>query len=302
MSSSPSPADEDDRGPAEGDVDDTPAAEVEVPADVTEPARKRSRGPALDSAKTALVAIEQKMDELHVLLATTCALPTSAARSKKLVGQKTKMDTLLRRHALAKSKVDALYTKSVQQQQDKEDKLAKMKDKEENNRKLSDQAVIELVMLRTGKYEYRFLNRSDTADAIWPHIAEEFNKMVDEGHLPDSDRRSVNALKSRFALELGEFRLWCSVANQAVHLSGVMADEVEDKVGAHRRPSTHTFRMNGYATKEMSVPSFHVSGSSADTGGIENNLGAGAAASSKSKSSKGNSGQGQSIAPPPFPS
>ena len=69
---------------------------------------------------------------------------------------------------------------------------------------------------------------------------------------------------------------------------------------AHYRPTTHTFRMNGYAMKEMSVPSYQVNSATADAGGVENNLGA---ASSKGKSSKGNSSKGESInttTPPPL--
>jgi len=42
-------------------------------------------------------------------------------------------------------------------------------------------------------------------------------------------------LAYRYDDELGEFRRWCQVADKAVKLSGVSADEVEEKVEAHRR-------------------------------------------------------------------
>ena len=39
----------------------------------------------------------------------------------------------------------------------------------------------------------------------------------DGGVLGESDRRSVAALQRRWSVELGEYRLWAHVANQAVH-------------------------------------------------------------------------------------
>ena len=268
---------------SEDSADDT-VEQTPTEGEVTEPPRKKSRGTSLNAAKGHLAGIEVKVKELQVLLTATRSMPSSAAHRKKLEGQQAKMDGLLNKLAEAQTKVNAQYTKSVAAQKEKDDKAAKNLEKDEINRKLSDEGAIALVLLRIVTYEHRFLNTTDTADAIWPHIEADFNKQCDEGHLPITDKRSAKALKTRFNLEICEFRLWCSIANRAVHESGCVADDVEDRVSHHRRSTTHTFRLNGYASKAMSVPAYHVNGATAEAGGVDNNLGG---ASSKGKSSKG---------------
>lgn len=71
----------------------------------------------------------------------------------------------------------------------------------------------------------------------------------------------------RFSRELGSFRQWCEIADRAMKESGVPADEVEERVTAHRRPTTRIFIQHGWHGRPMSVPPFRVSGSSADAGG-----------------------------------
>ena len=78
--------------------------------------------------------------------------------------------------------------------------------------------------------------------------------------------------RRRYNTELGEFRLWCKVADAAVTRSGVEADEVLNDVTQHRRPTTHLFWQAGYATKAMSVPPWRISGASATSGGVGNSL------------------------------
>ena len=71
------------------------------------------------------------------------------------------------------------------------------------------------------KYQSCFDNSSDTADKIWPHIYEEYIKLVEKGELPASDRISLLTFKKRWSHELGEFRLWCAKANRSILWSGV---------------------------------------------------------------------------------
>jgi hypothetical protein len=78
----------------------------------------------------------------------------------------------------------------------------------------------------------------------------------------------LEALQKRFSNELGEFRLWCSIANRAIELSGVPAEEVEEKVGAHYRVTTHIFRKAGWGLKPMSTPPWQVSAETAANGGM----------------------------------
>jgi glycine/D-amino acid oxidase-like deaminating enzyme len=52
--------------------------------------------------------------------------------------------------------------------------------------------LVELVMLRMNA---RFVNKSDTVDAVWAHVHKEFMKLVEKGDLPATDARPVAALK-----------------------------------------------------------------------------------------------------------
>jgi hypothetical protein len=52
----------------------------------------------------------------------------------------------------------------------------------------------------------------------------------------------------------------------------VPADEVEEKVGAHYRVSTHIFRKAGWGLKPMSTPPWQISAETANNGGMGNGL------------------------------
>ena len=142
--------------------------------------------------------------------------------------------------------------------------------------------LVELVM----KKESRFTNTSDTADAVWAEIHSEWSRAVERGELAAADARSVDALRARYKTELGEFRLWCAVANRAMQESGVQADEVEEKVTQHWRPTTTIFRKHNYGAKPMSTPPFRVSG-----GGSYHNY-VGSSGSSGGGSGDGDDGDG----------
>ena len=53
--------------------------------------------------------------------------------------------------------------------------------------------LVELVM----KMNARFVNKSDTVDAVWAHVHKLFMQLVERGDLPSSDGRPVGALKLR---------------------------------------------------------------------------------------------------------
>ena len=111
-------------------------------------------------------------------------------------------------------------------------KALRQADKEESARSITEAAQLLLVELRM-KYESRFTNTSDTADAVWAHIHADYTAAIDDGTLHETDARTAEQLTKRYATELGEFRLWCAVANRAIEDSGVPRDEVEEKVRAH---------------------------------------------------------------------
>ena len=127
---------------------------------------------------------------------------------------------------------------------------------------MTDAGVLILVE-SVAKFQHRFDNTSDKADAVWQHVHAHFMKSVTKGELPESDGRSAAALQKRWNTELGEFRLWCATANRTVQLSGVPADAVEEMVKAHYRPSTSLLRKHGYGERPMSVPAWSVNGETA---------------------------------------
>ena len=150
--------------------------------------------------------------------------------------------------------------------------------KEEETRNMSDAGAMMLVEIRLS-YQSRFDNTSDKADAIWAHIHSDFMKKVNDGDLPQSDGRNVQALEKRFQTELGEFRLWAAQANRAVSYSGVPADQVEELVRTHYRVTTPLFRKSNFDQRPMSVPPWQINADSARHGGDGNVLGGSVAGS-----------------------
>ena len=116
-----------------------------------------------------------------------------------------------------------------------ESKRVASDEKAESSKNLSDAALMLIVELRI-RFQPKFDNSSDTAVNIWPHIHAEYLKKITDGTLAGSDRISSAQLQRRWSLELGKFRLWCSVANRAMTLSGVTRDKVEDDVSVHDAP------------------------------------------------------------------
>ena len=150
--------------------------------------------------------------------------------------------------------------------------------KEEETRNMSDAGAMMLVEIRLS-YQSRFDNTSDRADTIWAHIHSDFMKKVNDGDLPQSDGRNVQALEKRFQTELGEFRLWAAQANRAVSYSGVPADQVEELVRTHYRVTTPLFRKSNFEQRPMSVPPWQINADSARHGGDGNVLGGSVAGS-----------------------
>ena len=82
-------------------------------------------------------------------------------------------------------------------------------EKAEMSKPMTDAGVLILVE-SVAKFQHRFDNTSDKADAVWQHMHAHFMKSVTKGELPESDGRSAAALQKRWNTELGEFRLWCA--------------------------------------------------------------------------------------------
>ena len=171
-----------------------------------------------------------------------CTSPSSLAVWLSRRSSVVKMERQL---VVLRQELQAAEQRASEVAQQEKKKLEKAAEREEESRNMSEAGAMQLVSIRLS-YQESFDNSSDKADKIWEHIHDDFMKRVDDGNLPPGDGRSQTALEKRFTTELGEFRLWAATANRAIELSGVPADEVEEKVRAHYRPTTNLFIKAGY--------------------------------------------------------
>ena len=93
-------------------------------------------------------------------------------------------------------------------------------------------------MRTSPKWQDKIDNTSDKNVDVWSHIAKELHRAIDDGHYDECNRRSTDAYMARWTVELGSYRQWCAVCQRAILQSGLEADEVLEKVEAHKRPST----------------------------------------------------------------
>ena len=234
--------------------------EHEVDAD-EEPRKKKPRGNKIEQKTRAIDEQEKKLAlEQEKVRVMEAKRGTSKRDVQALSNARAKVEKLERNLTdLRQELQDAVQRASILAEQEKK-KLEKAAEREEESRNMSEAGVMQLVSIRLS-YQSRFDNSSDTADNIWATVHGEFMKLVDDGELPKGDGRSAQALEKRWSTELGEFRLWAATANRAVEHSGVPADEVEEKVRAHYRPTTSLFIKAGYYMRPMSVPPFSMRGS-----------------------------------------
>ena len=237
--------------------------------------KKRGRGSNLESAEKKLLDLFSKRAIAVATVEQKKGQASQKARDKEALATAEKrvrgFDAAI---LAAEENVKEMKAAAAAVAQSKAAKAAAALAKEEVTKSLSEAGTIVLCQLR-GKYAKQMDNTSDKVDSVWAHIHRDFMKEVTKGELPTSDGRSAAALQKRFATELGEFRLWCAVANRAVHYSGVPADKVEEEVKAHFRPTTTILRKLGFEVKPMSVPPWSINGDSASDGGMGNGLSGG---------------------------
>ena len=245
--------------------------EHEVDAD-EEPRKKKPRGNKIEQKTRAIEEQEKKLAlEQEKVRVMEAKRGTNKRDVQALSNARAKVEKLERNLTdLRQELQDAVHRASVLAEQEKK-KQEKAAEREEESRNMSEAGVMQLVSIRLS-YQSRFDNSSDTADNIWATVHGEFMKLVDDGELPKGDGRPAQALEKRWSTELGEFRLWAATANRAVEHSGVPADEVEDKVRAHYRPTTSLFIKAGYYLRPMSIPPYQINSASAGKGGSKNNL------------------------------
>ena len=185
---------------------------------------KRKRSTRLEKLQKDVTDLESRhtLSEAKVAQLLDLGAWINATQKKALKKEQERLSDLTTKLQTEKEKL-ALATDAarVKEQEDAARKKAAHQ-REEMNRALSDAGVLRLIEIRLS-FQPRFDNSSDKSDDIWKHVCEDFHKEVQQGLLPKSDARSVEACKKRFALELGEFRLWSATANRATKLSGVHA-------------------------------------------------------------------------------
>ena len=141
-------------------------------------------------------------------------------------------------------------------------------DREQATRAMTHEGIMLLVDIRIG-YQPRFDISADNSNAIWERIHHDFQHKARASLLPASDfDRGVSALKSLWAKYYGEAKLWSAKAQRAVSLSGVPADEVEEKVVEHYNVTTTLFLKAGMCNRPMAQPPWQMSGESAGMGGL----------------------------------
>ena len=236
----------------------------------TQPAKRQRKG-KLEAAQAAVVREQAAVSEAQGKIAVLESGPLKAADRKKLETLQKRLSKHKAELVQATSNLQAVQEKKAADAAAAEKKAARDLATAEANRPLSEAGQEVLTELRM-QFDHKFNNTSDKAEAVWAHVHKEFSAAVDKGQLPESDRRSVTALTRRYALEYGEFKLWCSIANRAIHESGVPADQVEERVEAHRRKSTHIFLKYGFAGRPMSAPEWQISSDTAAAGGMGNCL------------------------------
>jgi hypothetical protein len=146
-------------------------------------------------------------------------------------------------------------------------KQAAAAEREEVSRPFSEAGVMMMVEARL-KLQHRIDNSSDKTDQVWKRVVYAVSQAVSNGDLPSTDLRSEKATEKKYMTEYGEFKLWCARAQRAVSQSGVAAEDVEDKVREHYRPTTPLFLKFNMGMRPMAQPPLQMSGNSADIGGL----------------------------------
>ena len=202
------------------------------------PELKRKRAAPLDAAIKTVGSIHSSLEAAKgklLLAQSATGLARSVPMQKKLDTAVEKVAKWTRQLQDAEAKVSQLKESARLAAEVAASKKVAADEKAESSKNLSEAALMAIVEIRI-KYQKKYDNSSDTAANIWPHIHAEYLKKITDGTLAESDRISNTQLQRRWSLELGKFRLWCSVANKAMSLSGVTRDKVEDDVSVHDAP------------------------------------------------------------------
>ena len=125
---------------------------------------------------------------------------------------------------------------------------------------MTEAGLMLFVETRIG-FQPKFDNSSDTAAAVWEAVVAKFKAAARRDELPANDyNRGVEAYKRIWSKMWGEAKLWSAKAQRAISLSGVPAEEVEEKVTEFYNCTTMLFVKAGMADRPMAQPPFQMSG------------------------------------------
>jgi hypothetical protein len=182
-----------------------PTEETEEPE--PEPASKKAKtAPApfmkkVTGLQTRLAqqreALEKNEDALGKLISKGFGKPLSKRDREAKETKEKKVAALTAQIAATETELAAAEEEAHAKAEAAAAKEALKKESDEANRPMSDMGRIKLVELVEGKYRRRFENNSDTHARIWEHIQKDFQKLVEDGELPETDARSADALRSR---------------------------------------------------------------------------------------------------------
>lgn len=209
------------------------AAAAAAPAAATDAAPAKKSRTQLQKAQDDLTEATTKLAELEAVAREAAALTKGgrrkltekerAARDKaaaKATAAVDKQKELLRAR---QAKYDAKKASADIKATADAAKAAAAAEKLDDARAMTDEGVQQLVTVRLS-FQKKFDNKTDQNVNVWEHVAAAYNKLVDDGTLPASDRRMVSSLKSRYSRELKTFSLHCSKVARAKQ-SGAEVDE-----------------------------------------------------------------------------
>lgn len=178
----------------------TEAAEVvEITAGAV--GAKRKKATRIESLQNKVAAATEKIEKKQKLVAAAVSKQSLRAKEKEALQRwETEVKNLQNERTTAQESLQLLLAAREQQETTKATRANEQLERAEraNSRHLSDGGVNRLINMRMSM-ERRFNNTKETVANLWDELAENFNKLVDNDELPETDRRSAQQLHNRQA-------------------------------------------------------------------------------------------------------
>lgn len=208
----------------------SPEAAAEAsPAAGAAPGR-RKKPTRLQAAQAKLAKARQQLIGLRVQLATkehALATAKDATREKrqeavnahenKIAAKEKQIEALEQEEKDAETAADAMKEKAAA-------KARRAAEAAAITAHMSDKGIKLLVRLRLEEQK-RMDDRSNKNESVWELISSRFNAAVDRKELPESDRREVKSLMSKYSREDGQFKQFCRKI-QRMKTSGAPREDV----------------------------------------------------------------------------